>query len=184
MPRLPRRSTRVPSARTRPLPDLRRPLLLGAALLTALGAWAATASAQDGPGALVEAVPLVASPAATPETTPPERAHAAPTPRHAPQPVTPLATDAAGPRLAPPLVASGRVDASRLGVSRVDALRPAVHGASSADRNDPTFRRNLALVVVGLASVAIGTAVDDAPGTVLILGGAGLSLYGLYKMLH
>ena len=48
----------------------------------------------------------------------------------------------------------------------------------------PGFRRNLALIGVGLAAIVIGSEVDDAPGTILVLGGAGLSLYGFYNILR
>ena len=64
----------------------------------------------------------------------------------------------------------------------------ALHQLAPADelRQDerPGLRRNVALIAVGLASIAIGSAVDDGAGTVLVLGGAGLSLYGLYQILR
>ncbi len=43
--------------------------------------------------------------------------------------------------------------------------------------------RNLALVIVGVAAMVIGSEVDDAPGALLVAGGAGMTLYGLYHIL-
>jgi hypothetical protein len=43
---------------------------------------------------------------------------------------------------------------------------------------------NLALVIVGLAAMIIGSDVDDAPGTLLVVGGAGMTLYGMYNILR
>lgn len=45
-------------------------------------------------------------------------------------------------------------------------------------------RTNTALMLVGLATILVGTAVDDDAGTVLILSGAGIGLYGLYRWLQ
>ena len=48
-----------------------------------------------------------------------------------------------------------------------------------------SFRRNLALIGVGVGAILIGSElVDGGSGTVLVLGGAGLSLYGLYQILQ
>ena len=44
--------------------------------------------------------------------------------------------------------------------------------------------RNIALVVVGVAAMVIGGDVDDAPGDLLVIGGAGMTLYGLYQILR
>jgi hypothetical protein len=41
-----------------------------------------------------------------------------------------------------------------------------------------------ALMLVGLATILVGTIVDDDAGTVLILSGAGIGLYGLYRWLQ
>ena len=45
-------------------------------------------------------------------------------------------------------------------------------------------RTNTALMLVGLATILVGTIVDDDAGTVLILSGAGIGLYGLYRWLQ
>ena len=41
-----------------------------------------------------------------------------------------------------------------------------------------------ALMIVGLAAVVTGIVVGDDAGTILILGGAGVGLYGLYKYMQ
>lgn len=45
-------------------------------------------------------------------------------------------------------------------------------------------RTNTALMLVGAAAVILGAAVGDDAGTVLIIGGAGVGLYGLYRFLN
>lgn len=47
-----------------------------------------------------------------------------------------------------------------------------------------TTRTNTALMIVGAAAVILGAAVGDDAGTVLIIGGAGVGLYGLYRFLN
>jgi hypothetical protein len=41
-----------------------------------------------------------------------------------------------------------------------------------------------ALMIVGLAAVVAGLVVGDDAGTILVLGGAGIGLYGLYKYMQ
>ncbi len=43
---------------------------------------------------------------------------------------------------------------------------------------------NVTLMVVGLATLLVGTVVDDDAGTVLVLTGAGIGLVGLYRYLN
>jgi hypothetical protein len=57
-----------------------------------------------------------------------------------------------------------------------EAPMPRQEGGSS--------RTNTALMVVGAAAVVLGAAVGDEAGTVLIIGGAGIGLFGLYRMLN
>ncbi|MES2523573.1 MAG: hypothetical protein V4617_12790 [Gemmatimonadota bacterium] len=45
-------------------------------------------------------------------------------------------------------------------------------------------RTNTALMIVGAAAIVLGAAVGDEAGTVLIIGGAGVGLYGLYRLLN
>jgi hypothetical protein len=47
----------------------------------------------------------------------------------------------------------------------------------------PGLGRNVALVIVGVAAMIIGSDVDDTPGTLLVAAGAGMTLYGLYYIL-
>jgi hypothetical protein len=55
-----------------------------------------------------------------------------------------------------------------------DAAAPLPRGASDSK----------ALMIVGLAAVVAGIVVGDDAGTILILGGAGIGLYGLYKYMQ
>jgi len=109
----------------------------------------------------------------------------------APAASVPDITDAApispaGPRLATGV--AGVRAMTRLADATASRDVQALHRLAPADelRQDerPGLRRNVALIAVGLASIAIGSAVDDGAGTVLVLGGAGLSLYGLYQILR
>ena len=43
--------------------------------------------------------------------------------------------------------------------------------------------KNLALIGVGAAAIVLGAAVGDTPGTLMIVGGAAVGLYGLYHLL-
>ncbi|HYW32394.1 MAG TPA: hypothetical protein VE869_12860 [Gemmatimonas sp.] len=45
-------------------------------------------------------------------------------------------------------------------------------------------RTNTALIIVGVAAIVLGAIVEDDAGTVLIIGGAGIGLYGLYRLLN
>ncbi len=49
------------------------------------------------------------------------------------------------------------------------------------------IRRNqgqdVALMVVGVGAMIVGALVEDTAGTIIIIGGAGMALYGLYNYL-
>lgn len=51
-------------------------------------------------------------------------------------------------------------------------------------RQEDSNRTNTALMVVGAAAVLVGAAVGDDAGTILIIGGAGIGLFGLYRFLN
>jgi len=51
------------------------------------------------------------------------------------------------------------------------------------EQRGPGLGRNVALVIVGVAAMIIGSDVDDTPGNLLIAAGAGMTLYGLYYIL-
>ncbi len=160
------RVTVRPSARAATRPDLRRWLLAGAAIATMSLLWTSFASAQATEPATV-AVAVAASVA--PEAPAAEVIEA---------PATTQVQAIVGPRL--PESSLG----SRAAVERRLSEATATAPASNVVAENPGFRRNMALLVVGLASIAIGTAVDDGAGSVLIIGGAGLSLYSLFQILR
>ena len=65
--------------------------------------------------------------------------------------------------------------------------------AHASDRNEAAplprqengnTRTNTALMLVGAAAVILGAAVGDEAGTVLIIGGAGIGFFGLYRLLN
>jgi hypothetical protein len=66
------------------------------------------------------------------------------------------------------------------------ALRMRTAGSENAPAAVPqTSRANsTAMMVVGLAAVVAGIVVGDEAGTILVLAGAGIGLYGLYKYLQ
>ncbi|MEO7521988.1 MAG: hypothetical protein ABIW79_09245 [Gemmatimonas sp.] len=51
-------------------------------------------------------------------------------------------------------------------------------------QDNGSSRTNTALLIVGAAAIVLGAAVGDEAGTVLIIGGAGIGLYGLYRLLN
>ncbi len=51
------------------------------------------------------------------------------------------------------------------------------------EQRGPGLGRNVALVIVGVAAMIIGSDVDDTPGNLLVAAGAGMTLYGLYYIL-
>lgn len=158
------RVTVRPSARAATRPDLRRWLLAGAAIATMSLLWTSFASAQATEPATVAAAASVA-----PEAPAADVIEA---------PATTQVQAIVGPRL--PESSLG----SRAAVERRLSEATATAPASNVVAENPGFRRNMALLVVGLASIAIGTAVDDGAGSVLIIGGAGLSLYSLFQILR
>lgn len=70
-------------------------------------------------------------------------------------------------------------------VARPAALRTRTDGLvkAPAPRED-TNRGNKALMLVGLAAMVTGAVVGDDEGTILLLSGAGLGLFGLYRMMN
>ncbi len=152
-----------------PRPDHRRRVLL--ALAAALGSltWVAAAGAQVASAASDVMAPPV-SPAASVLSAVPAapavgtNSSVGATPAARSGPVVPQGEIQYTPR--PDVTASASLDDKRF-----------------QDRN-PGLRRNLALIGVGVAAMIIGSEVDDGAGTVLVLGGAGLSLYGFYMILR
>jgi hypothetical protein len=71
----------------------------------------------------------------------------------------------------------------------VASARVASHAISSARsappviQNRPTQRRSVALMIVGGAALVVGAVIGDDAGTIVMLGGAGIGLYGLYMFL-
>ena len=143
-------------------PDVRRVLLTGFAVAVASLGWASLAFAQEGAAAeLNTAASVVAAQS--------EPAPSAPTTLSSPvekaAPVGPV-----------------------LSASAVRFVPSADRQVASLDERMQERRvglgRNLALVAVGIAAMVIGSEVDDAPGTLMVVGGAGMTLYGLYHILR
>lgn len=70
------------------------------------------------------------------------------------------------------------------------SARVASHATASTNRNAPpviqnrTSNRNaLAFMIVGGAALVIGAVIGDDAGTIVMLGGAAIGLYGLYQFL-
>jgi hypothetical protein len=74
-----------------------------------------------------------------------------------------------GPSIANARVASHRVSAP--------------HGAPPVLQNRTSNRNAVALMIVGGAALVIGAVIGDDAGTLVMLGGAGIGLYGLYQFL-
>lgn len=102
--------------------------------------------------------------------------------------------DPAAPLLAPDLAgANARADSSTTSsVERGPTLasaRVASHavstprGAPPLIQNRRSSRNSVALMVVGGAALVIGAVIGDDAGTLVMLGGAAVGLYGLYLFL-
>ncbi len=150
-------------ARVAVRPDFRRMLLAGVAIAVVSLGWASVALAQDAVGTSSPVVAAVTAPAeavALPETVTGETSGT-------------LATVPAGPVMSTSAVRFVP-SSSREAVTLDERLQDRRVGLG----------RNLALVVVGVAAMVIGSDVDDAPGDLLVIGGAGMTLYGLYQILR
>jgi hypothetical protein len=73
-----------------------------------------------------------------------------------------------------PTVASARVAAHQRSTSR---------GAAPVIQNRTSNRNAVALMIVGGAALVIGAVIGDDAGTLVMLGGAAVGLYGLYMFL-
>ena len=85
-------------------------------------------------------------------------------------------------------VSISRTAGASAGVS-VDGLRSAVHARTSVAPLSVTAKKaNLgqsqALMIVGGAALIVGAIIGDDPGTVIMVGGAIVGLYGLYQYLQ
>lgn len=149
-------------ARVTVRPDLRRLLLTGIAIAVVSLGWASAALAQD-VAATTERISAATSPALVVAVSNDALAQAPVTMVNAP--VGPVMTTSAV-RFVP--------SQSRETITLDERMQDRKVGLG----------RNLALVVVGVAAMVIGADVDDAPGDLLVIGGAGMTLYGLYQILR
>jgi hypothetical protein len=74
-----------------------------------------------------------------------------------------------------PSVASARVAQHAISSTRTAPL-PVI-------QNRTSNRNSVALMIVGGAALVVGAVIGDDAGTLVMLGGAGIGLYGLYKFL-
>ena len=86
-------------------------------------------------------------------------------------PATPAAT---------PVVHSLMLDQRAVGLARRSDSAP----APVLKRESGSTRANTAMMIVGAAAVVLGAAIGSDAGTVLIIGGAGIGLFGLYRFLN
>ncbi len=143
-------------------PDHRRRFVAGASFAAAV-LFASTASAQETAGAQEAAVAAVVPVVATNVTSNAETV------------TSPNRVNMAG-----PLMQRGEVQfipaASRDEVS--------TNATALMKQRAPSRRASIAYVVVGLAAMIIGSEVDDAPGDLIVLGGAGFALWGIYGLVR
>ena len=57
------------------------------------------------------------------------------------------------------------------------------HGAPPVLQNKKSSKNSLALMIVGGAALVVGAVIGGDAGTIVMLGGAGVGLYGLYLFL-
>ncbi len=157
------RSARV-TARVAPRPNVRRWILIAAAIATAAAAVTSVAGAQ--------ATPDQAS-AGTLVSESDQRAETAAVTRTELADARTSSSTSFGPRLN-----EGLVSYKPAVTSQFEALT-----ANEREMNRPASRRSAALIVVGLSAMVIGSFVDDDAGSIIVLGGAGVTLYGLWQYL-
>ncbi len=150
-------------ARVAVRPDFRRMLLTGLAIASLTLGWASIALAQDATGTSSQVI-------AASNTTAQIAA-----------PVELVGTDTPSTLGSAPLGPVMSTSAVRFVPSQ---SREAVTLDERMQDRRVGLGRNLALVVVGVAAMVIGSDVDDAPGDLLVIGGAGMTLYGLYQILR
>lgn len=75
------------------------------------------------------------------------------------------------------------LDRRAAGLTRVVSDETTREAPMPRQDNDNS-RTNTALMIVGAAAVVLGAAIGDEAGTVLIIGGAGIGLFGLYRWLN
>jgi hypothetical protein len=54
----------------------------------------------------------------------------------------------------------------------------------TAELTRPRAGQDVALMAVGVGAMIVGAIVGDTPGTIIIIGGAAMALYGLYHYLE
>jgi hypothetical protein len=116
--------------------------------------------------------------------------HAQETPQPS-APLTPLAMSALAPSLTTPAPALANAAAEATATTPVVgpvagavALKAKSSAPVPAPKMQDTNRGNTALIVVGLATIVVGALVDDDAGNILILSGAAIGVYGLWRMLR
>jgi len=86
------------------------------------------------------------------------------------------------------LASAGATAEAVRGPSRASA-RVASHAISTHRAEAPIFqdkkkgKNSVALMIVGGAALIVGAVIGDSAGTIVMLGGAGIGLYGLYLFL-
>ena len=90
------------------------------------------------------------------------------------QPTADTSSPAASAVARGPSVASARVASHALTTSR---------GAPPVIQKRTSNRNSVALMIVGGAALVVGAVIGDDAGTLVMLGGAGIGLYGLYLFL-
>ncbi len=150
-------------ARVAVRPDFRRMLLTGVAVAVVSLGWASVALAQDAAGTSSQVVAAVNTPSLL----------VAPTATLVAEAPGTLGTAPVGPVMSSSAV-SFVPSQSREALTLDERMQDRRVGLG----------RNLAFVIVGIAAMVIGSDVDDAPGDLLVIGGAGMTLYGLYHILR
>jgi hypothetical protein len=126
-------------------------------------------------------------------------ASTAPAQSAAPIPPAPVALHdgVATPVWAPPVTVAGAPDSStaavgpRLGATSVAvAARPGVPAGDDRAADAPTaqprsgLQQSQVLMIVGGAAFLAGAIIGDDAGTIIMIGGAAVALYGLYQYLQ
>lgn len=89
-------------------------------------------------------------------------------------------TDTSASPLAGTAVRGPSTQVARVGAHAISSSR---RGALPVIQRRSSNRNSVALMIVGGAALVIGAVIGDDAGTLVMLGGAGIGLYGLYLFL-
>ncbi len=94
-----------------------------------------------------------------------------------------LPAASSGQQVAPQTPRGPTIQAAAVGF-RVPEVKVNASTKVTAELARPRAGQDVALMVVGVGAMIVGALVGDTAGTIIIIGGAGMALFGLYHYLE